>query len=288
MRTPAGVVLDVGATAKAWAADRAAMQPRGPAAAVCSSASAATSPRPVRPPTAAGRSASPTTIAATPPPRARRSRSPPAASQRPARPCAAGATTAPDAPHPRPAHRRARASRLAHRECRRRHLRRGQHRYDRGDRTRRWRGRVAVRRSAYPPVWSTRAGRVRTAGRLAARPHARRCSLMRPHEPPPRDSRAQHLLVPDALNRRRGARPAHPRDRPRRDRRAALELARWPRFVVDSLHRNVSLLAVGFLLFHILTAVLDSFAPISLLDSVIPFHGTYRSSGSDWARCRST
>jgi len=53
--------------------------------------------------------------------------------------------------------------------------------------------------------------------------------------------------------------------------------SRWPRFVVDSLHRNVSLLAVGFLLFHILTAVLDSFAPISLLDSVIPFHGTYRS-----------
>jgi predicted ferric reductase len=51
---------------------------------------------------------------------------------------------------------------------------------------------------------------------------------------------------------------------------------RWPRFVVDSLHRNVSLLAFCFLVLHILTSVLDSFAPISLVDSVIPFAGSYR------------
>ena len=51
---------------------------------------------------------------------------------------------------------------------------------------------------------------------------------------------------------------------------------RWPRFVLDSLHRNVSLLAVAFLLAHILTAVLDSFAPISLTDAIIPFGGSYR------------
>jgi sulfoxide reductase heme-binding subunit YedZ len=50
----------------------------------------------------------------------------------------------------------------------------------------------------------------------------------------------------------------------------------WPRFVVDSLHRNVSLLALTFLCLHILTAVLDSFAPISLVNAVIPFIGTYR------------
>jgi methionine sulfoxide reductase heme-binding subunit len=50
----------------------------------------------------------------------------------------------------------------------------------------------------------------------------------------------------------------------------------WPRFVVDSLHRNVSLLAMAFLLLHILTSVLDSFAPISLIDAVIPFAGSYR------------
>jgi sulfoxide reductase heme-binding subunit YedZ len=51
---------------------------------------------------------------------------------------------------------------------------------------------------------------------------------------------------------------------------------RWPRFVVDSLHRNVSLLALAFLLVHIVTAVLGSFAPISLIDAFVPFAGSYR------------
>lgn len=50
----------------------------------------------------------------------------------------------------------------------------------------------------------------------------------------------------------------------------------WPRFVLDSLHRSVSLLVIVFLAVHILTAVLDSFAPISLLDAVLPFLGSYR------------
>ncbi|HEY3959460.1 MAG TPA: ferric reductase-like transmembrane domain-containing protein [Solirubrobacteraceae bacterium] len=52
--------------------------------------------------------------------------------------------------------------------------------------------------------------------------------------------------------------------------------ARWPRFVVDSLHRNVSLLAMVFLSLHILTAVLDSFASIPLIDAFVPFVGSYR------------
>jgi methionine sulfoxide reductase heme-binding subunit len=51
---------------------------------------------------------------------------------------------------------------------------------------------------------------------------------------------------------------------------------RWPRFVVDSLHRNVSLLAMTFLSLHVLTSVLDGFAPISLLDAFLPFAGSYR------------
>jgi sulfoxide reductase heme-binding subunit YedZ len=51
---------------------------------------------------------------------------------------------------------------------------------------------------------------------------------------------------------------------------------RWPRFVVDSLHRNVSLLAIAFLAMHVLTSVLDSFAPISLIDAFVPFAGSYR------------
>lgn len=49
-----------------------------------------------------------------------------------------------------------------------------------------------------------------------------------------------------------------------------------PRFVVDGVHRTASLLAVAFLVIHIITAVLDSFASISLLDAVIPFVGSYR------------
>jgi DMSO/TMAO reductase YedYZ heme-binding membrane subunit len=52
---------------------------------------------------------------------------------------------------------------------------------------------------------------------------------------------------------------------------------RWPRFVTSGLHRNLSLLALAFLVVHIVSAVADGFAPIGWLDSVIPFHGTYRS-----------
>jgi methionine sulfoxide reductase heme-binding subunit len=51
---------------------------------------------------------------------------------------------------------------------------------------------------------------------------------------------------------------------------------RWPRFAVDGIHRAASLLAMVFLAVHIITAVLDSFAPISLVDAVIPFAGAYR------------
>jgi sulfoxide reductase heme-binding subunit YedZ len=51
---------------------------------------------------------------------------------------------------------------------------------------------------------------------------------------------------------------------------------RWPRFVLDSLHRNVSLLALAFLVVHILTSVLDSFAHIGLIDAIVPFVGSYR------------
>jgi len=51
---------------------------------------------------------------------------------------------------------------------------------------------------------------------------------------------------------------------------------RWPRFVWDSLHRHVSMLVLVFLGLHIITAALDSFAPIALLDAVLPFIGSYR------------
>jgi sulfoxide reductase heme-binding subunit YedZ len=51
---------------------------------------------------------------------------------------------------------------------------------------------------------------------------------------------------------------------------------RWPRFAIDSLHRDVSLLVLAVLAVHIITSVADSFTSISLVNSVIPFTGSYR------------
>jgi methionine sulfoxide reductase heme-binding subunit len=52
--------------------------------------------------------------------------------------------------------------------------------------------------------------------------------------------------------------------------------ARWPRFAIDAVHRDVSLLVLVVLVIHIVTSVLDGFAPITLLDGVIPFNSPYR------------
>jgi Ferric reductase like transmembrane component len=51
---------------------------------------------------------------------------------------------------------------------------------------------------------------------------------------------------------------------------------RWPRFVVELVHRNVSLLVLVFLLIHVVTVVADPFAPINLVDAVVPFVSAYR------------
>jgi hypothetical protein len=51
---------------------------------------------------------------------------------------------------------------------------------------------------------------------------------------------------------------------------------RWPRFAIDTLHRDVSLLVMAVLVIHIVTSVLDGFAPINLLDAVVPFRTPYR------------
>ena len=51
---------------------------------------------------------------------------------------------------------------------------------------------------------------------------------------------------------------------------------RWPRFAVDTIHRDVSLLVMVLLVVHIVTSVLDGFAPIALTDAVIPFASSYR------------
>lgn len=55
-----------------------------------------------------------------------------------------------------------------------------------------------------------------------------------------------------------------------------VQTERVPRFVVDAVHRSVSLLAVAFLAVHILTSVLDPFAPIRFIDAVVPFVSAYR------------
>lgn len=59
------------------------------------------------------------------------------------------------------------------------------------------------------------------------------------------------------------------------------EVSRWsttrfPRFVTATLHKQISLLAVVFLGVHILSVVIDGYAPIRLVDAVIPFQAGYR------------
>jgi methionine sulfoxide reductase heme-binding subunit len=55
-----------------------------------------------------------------------------------------------------------------------------------------------------------------------------------------------------------------------------LQTARVPRFVINAVHRNASLLALVFLAIHIVTIVLDSYVNISLIDAVVPFGAGYR------------
>jgi hypothetical protein len=50
----------------------------------------------------------------------------------------------------------------------------------------------------------------------------------------------------------------------------------WPRFVVEFVHRNVSLLVLAFLAVHVVSVVADGFAPIRWIDAVVPFISAYR------------
>jgi methionine sulfoxide reductase heme-binding subunit len=51
---------------------------------------------------------------------------------------------------------------------------------------------------------------------------------------------------------------------------------RWPRFAIDTLHRDSSLLVIVLVVLHVVTSVLDGFAPITLVDGLIPFQTPYR------------
>jgi sulfoxide reductase heme-binding subunit YedZ len=49
-----------------------------------------------------------------------------------------------------------------------------------------------------------------------------------------------------------------------------------PAFAVTGLHRNVSLLAVAFLVIHVVTAIVDPFVTIGLAAAVLPFASAYK------------
>jgi sulfoxide reductase heme-binding subunit YedZ len=51
---------------------------------------------------------------------------------------------------------------------------------------------------------------------------------------------------------------------------------RWPRFLSQDVHRNVSLLCLVFLGVHVSTTVVDGYVPIGLVDVFLPFHSAYR------------
>lgn len=51
---------------------------------------------------------------------------------------------------------------------------------------------------------------------------------------------------------------------------------RTPRFVISGMHRNLTLVGLAFLAVHVVTTLLDSFAPIGVADAVVPFASAYR------------
>ena len=51
---------------------------------------------------------------------------------------------------------------------------------------------------------------------------------------------------------------------------------RWPRFLSQAVHRNLSLLCLSLIAVHVVTTVADGYVPIGYLDAVVPFHTPYR------------
>jgi sulfoxide reductase heme-binding subunit YedZ len=49
-----------------------------------------------------------------------------------------------------------------------------------------------------------------------------------------------------------------------------------PRFATLTLHRSISLLAVVFLALHVVTAALDPYAQVRVVDTLLPFLGTWQ------------
>jgi sulfoxide reductase heme-binding subunit YedZ len=57
---------------------------------------------------------------------------------------------------------------------------------------------------------------------------------------------------------------------------ARMRSERWPRFALSLLHRNLSLLALTFVVIHVLTVVADSHVQIGVVDVFVPFASAYR------------
>ena len=51
---------------------------------------------------------------------------------------------------------------------------------------------------------------------------------------------------------------------------------RWPRFLSQDVHRNLSLFCVGFVAIHVITTVSDGYVPIGFADAFVPFRTPYR------------
>ncbi len=51
---------------------------------------------------------------------------------------------------------------------------------------------------------------------------------------------------------------------------------RWPRFLSQSVHRNLSLFCLALIGIHVLSTIGDGYVPIGLADAVIPFRSPYR------------
>ncbi len=49
----------------------------------------------------------------------------------------------------------------------------------------------------------------------------------------------------------------------------------WPRFALHALHRNLAVLAVAFVTVHAATAIIDPYAGITWVDTVVPFRSSY-------------